>query len=254
MGKNPKPTVEELEFVYGLMAKGYLDDASILAEYAQLFEAGTLNFPYRTDRRFVRERRKEFAAAKKVIPAQAASVDPIVVEARKKHFGLLTEVGKLLRQDLISLDQQAHPVWYSRFAKTRPIVEIQAEQWHGPAVFDAFRAHVQTPKLWQAYNELKEAMVANVEKAFAEKHVGSFQAHQSVDVSQVHVRIEVPNSYSDPLDEEGVHGVDFSFDLPESYGVAEDELNKLLLMGIVGGSCELCPGGAASTESVGPSD
>ena len=88
MSKNPKPTAEELEFVYGLMAKGY-DDASVLAEYARLYEAGTIKFSYRTDKRLIRQLRMQYTAAQKVIPVQAIAADPIVAEARRNHFELL---------------------------------------------------------------------------------------------------------------------------------------------------------------------
>ena len=46
MSKNPKPTAEELKWVYDLILRDY-DDTDILAEYASLYENGNLMFPYR---------------------------------------------------------------------------------------------------------------------------------------------------------------------------------------------------------------
>ncbi|MFC1918610.1 hypothetical protein ACFLWW_01365 [Chloroflexota bacterium] len=96
MSKNPKPTTEELRCVYDLILRGY-DDADILAEYASLYENSNLMFPYRTDKRFVRERRKELAAAEDVLKEHVKrQVDPIIFKKREEHFNHLAEIANYL--------------------------------------------------------------------------------------------------------------------------------------------------------------
>ncbi|MFC2003441.1 hypothetical protein ACFLV4_05815 [Chloroflexota bacterium] len=103
MSKNPKPTTEELRCVYDLILRGY-DDADILAEYASLYENGNLMFPYRTDKRFVMECRKELAAAKEVLQKQLKAVDPIIIKKKEEHFNHLSEIADyLLIGDLVKL-------------------------------------------------------------------------------------------------------------------------------------------------------
>ena len=96
MSKNPKPTAEELRCVYDLILRGY-DDADILAEYASLYENSNLMFPYRTDKRFVRERRKELAAAEEVLKEHVKKkIDPIAIKRKGEHFNHLAEIaGKI---------------------------------------------------------------------------------------------------------------------------------------------------------------
>ena len=106
MSKNPKPTVEELRCVYDLILRGY-DDADILAEYASLYENGNLMFPYRTDKRFVRERRKELAAAEEILKEHVKrQIDPIIVEQRKQHYNELAEIASSFLER--NLDQIAY--------------------------------------------------------------------------------------------------------------------------------------------------
>jgi hypothetical protein len=94
MSKNARPTTEELRFVFDLILKGY-DDADILAEYARLYDAGQLMFPYRTDKRFVRECRKELEVALEVAQEHLKKkVDPILVKRREEHFDHLADILK----------------------------------------------------------------------------------------------------------------------------------------------------------------
>ncbi|MFC1967124.1 hypothetical protein ACFLV2_00550 [Chloroflexota bacterium] len=91
MSRNSRPTTEELKFVYGLILKGD-NDADILAEYAQLYESAQLLFPYRTDKRFIRERKKELEAAREVLQKDLKAVDPIIVRRKEEHFNYLAEI------------------------------------------------------------------------------------------------------------------------------------------------------------------
>lgn len=95
MSRNPKPTSEELRFVYDLLIKGY-EEADVLAEYASRYSAGTLMFPYRTDKRFVRECKKELKAAREVLQEHAKRVDPVIAKKQEDHFNYVLEIAKAL--------------------------------------------------------------------------------------------------------------------------------------------------------------
>ena len=86
MSRNPKPTVEELRFVYDLILRGF-DDESILAEYASQYENATLMHPYRTDKRFIRQCRRELDAAMAVAQSHIEKhLDPVNMKRREEHF------------------------------------------------------------------------------------------------------------------------------------------------------------------------
>ena len=96
MSKNPKPTAEELRCIYGLILRGY-EDADILAEYAELYENGNLMFPCRTDKRFVRERRKELAAAEAVLQGHVKKkVDPVISKRKEEYYNRSADIAQLL--------------------------------------------------------------------------------------------------------------------------------------------------------------
>jgi len=109
MSRNPKPTAEELKFVYRLVLNGS-EDSDILAEYARLYEAGRLMFPYRSDKRFIRECRKTLEAALEVAQEHLKKqVDPTIVKRREEHFTDLADVAKsLLANGLASVSS---PGW-----------------------------------------------------------------------------------------------------------------------------------------------
>ena len=97
MSKNPKPTTEELRFVYKLILDGN-DDADILEEYYRQYDSGTLMFPFRTDKRFVRERRKELLAAEEVFKERLGKkYDPLTIENKRQHFEHLSLIAKILK-------------------------------------------------------------------------------------------------------------------------------------------------------------
>jgi hypothetical protein len=92
MSKNPKPTPVELKYVYDLIARGW-DDVAIKEEYAHLDSIDQLEFPLRTDKRFFKDRRKEFESCKAILIDQVKKqVDPVTVKARQEHFEFLTNV------------------------------------------------------------------------------------------------------------------------------------------------------------------
>ena len=98
MSKNPRPTAEELRYVYDMIAKGY-DDLTILNEYCSGYESGQLKFPFRTDKRFIRERRLEFEAAKDVLKSDLKK--EVYRDPKEEHFSRISDIAKsLLRNGL----------------------------------------------------------------------------------------------------------------------------------------------------------
>jgi hypothetical protein len=90
MGKKPRPTEEELEFVYNLICRG-LENADIKSEM------GDKEFPRRDDRRYFYQRRREFNAAKRVLEAPLSAGQGSFQEA---HLRRLVYFGQLFRDKL----------------------------------------------------------------------------------------------------------------------------------------------------------
>ena len=106
MSRNPKPTAEELRFVYEMIAKGY-DDNAILHEYCKEYESGQLKFPFRTDKRFIRERRMEFEAASDVFKRDLKR--EVYRDPKEEHFARMADIAaSLLRNglDTVARDSQ----------------------------------------------------------------------------------------------------------------------------------------------------
>jgi hypothetical protein len=109
MSKNPKPTAEELKFIYQMILNGY-EDSDILAEYGRLYGLGQLMFPYRTDKRFIRECRKELETALEVAQEHLKKqVDPTIVKRREEHFADLVSIAKSLLAN--GLESVSCPGW-----------------------------------------------------------------------------------------------------------------------------------------------
>ena len=92
MGKGKSPTSNELKFVYEMIAEGY-SDTDILAKYEELKRHGKLgSLPYRQDTRFIRQRRKEFETARKILEGKfkVTSVPDFVI----KHWDDLAKTAK----------------------------------------------------------------------------------------------------------------------------------------------------------------
>ena len=106
MSKNPKPTAEELRFVYEMIAKGY-DDNAILHEYCRELKSGQLMFPLREDKRFIRERRMEFEAASDVLKRDLKR--EVYRDPKEEHFARMAEIAASLLKnglDTVARDSQ----------------------------------------------------------------------------------------------------------------------------------------------------
>lgn len=92
-GRKASPTQQELEFLFSLMEKGY-EPREIEFEYQDT------DFPPR-DQRFIRSQQRYFNAARKVLGESIkAEQDPLVLEARKKHFEDLCDLMEALEEQV----------------------------------------------------------------------------------------------------------------------------------------------------------
>ena len=165
-------------------------------------------------------------------PAEAEqSEDTALAEARQRHFQMLMEVASKLGDDLEHLAQgRRHPVWFDASVHDRPRLRFRSEF---DQLFASLRSHIQTPRLWEAYDNLKSGLVANIERVFSERDGWSFVDNGEASC----VIINVPMEYWRVFGRRG----SVIFDLPDSFDVADEELRSALLRGIVGGRCEYCP-------------
>ena len=92
MGKHPSPSPEELEFIFGCFVRG-------LADNEVLDELQDTEFPRRKPR-FLRDRRREFNATKRVLQIQLQKeANPIIWKNKERHFLQLAEVAEGLLED-----------------------------------------------------------------------------------------------------------------------------------------------------------
>lgn len=144
MGKGQSPTREELEFVYQHFLQG-CSDAEILKKYEESKKHGKLgSMPYRTDVRFIRQRRKEYEAARKILEGHLKrQVDPIAARAKEEH---LAEIRSLIEEWRNRLDTS----WFGTISfetPSRPMQDLE----HNP-LFSSLEEHLPFPNLWQDYS------------------------------------------------------------------------------------------------------
>lgn len=92
MGKGKSPTSEELEFIYRLFTE-IVGDSDVVRKYDELEQHGKLgSLPFRHDIRFIRQRRREFEAARRVLEEDfRRRADPVLAERRKEHWDRLAQ-------------------------------------------------------------------------------------------------------------------------------------------------------------------
>jgi hypothetical protein len=142
MGKNPGPSPEELEFIFECFTRG-LSDREVLDEMQDT------EFPVRNPR-FVRDRRKGFNAARKVLEiALKQQLDPAIAKARQKHLG---EISHLINTYMISVRApgiQYLPTWADEKGLELPFTEHEP---YSGIPFYCVKEHLPFPILWQDYS------------------------------------------------------------------------------------------------------
>jgi len=88
VGKKAEPTQEELEFIYERL--GRLSDQELLEEMQDT------EFPLRS-LGFIKRRRREYNAAKKVLQELIRKqIDPVIIKRKEQHFDHLADIAKAL--------------------------------------------------------------------------------------------------------------------------------------------------------------
>jgi hypothetical protein len=145
MGRGQSPSADELKLIYGLLDEGY-SDTDILAKYDDLNKHGKLgSLPYRTDKRFIRQRRKEFEAARAILESSIKMhTDPLVVKAREAH---LSEIRDVMQEWFNALDKPILP-FYNEKSKFG-VYDVEAN-----VLFNCLKEHLPSPGLWLTYSQL----------------------------------------------------------------------------------------------------
>jgi hypothetical protein len=279
MGKLSKPDPEELKFVYSLMANGY-SDRNILEEYCRLYEKELLKFPFREDERFVKDRRKEFEAAKEVLTTQIeeklrerirtevkAEQDPALSEARKNHQAALIDfVGAWedgleyfcqntvwLLQDIAAGDVQKRQLRRSHLETSGAPLGLVYSASHQDKPFTA-EVWIETDPLCQSLrSHLSSDEYRPVWDAWNDLKQGVEQqattVEQRIRAGQLKYRDSPPRSHEDQVELKEIEVAWEEIEALFSRTVAsfQNLLAQVRMRGLIPGSCDLCPEKALTT-------
>ena len=141
MGKQAGPSPEELEFIFKGFTRG-LSDREVLDEMQDT------EFPIRNPR-FLRERRKEFNAARTVVGITLKQqMDPVLVKTKEEHFA---EIHSLIEEwkDVIKtpkIDEM------SLSLKGNLTLRFSTHEYQSHPLFQCLKEHLPRTNLWQDYS------------------------------------------------------------------------------------------------------
>jgi len=142
MGKQPGSSPEELEFIFEGFTRG-LSDREVLEEMQDT------EFPVRNPR-FIRDRRREFNAARTVLEITLKQqVDPAIAKARQKHLG---EISRLINTCIVAVrapEIEYMPTWADERGLELPFTEHEP---YSEIPFYCVKEHLPFPVLWQDYS------------------------------------------------------------------------------------------------------
>ena len=176
VGKKAEPSAEELEFIYARVDR--LSDEEILEEMQ------SDDFPSRSAG-FIKRRRKEFAAAKTVIKTkgiaeEALIKDPLIIEAKKKHFEDLCQLIQEWQRELgFKIDPaeswmqiflpQHHDIgktdYYETLGFSWEIKNGKIQVTFGvelSALFQCLESHLVNEELWKNFTKLKQLIADGI--------------------------------------------------------------------------------------------
>jgi hypothetical protein len=166
MGKQPSPSPEELEFIFKCFGDG-LDNNEVK------YEIENTSFTPRKIR-FIRDRRREYDAAKKVLQSEVQKQhDPLMIERMKEHHYQLADIAaKLLTGlGLISKGSGKEIDKYyigsslgGEYVTEGQLLDIfegnkhEVTEIHGDMMLASFSAHLEAEDseikgLWEAFEE-----------------------------------------------------------------------------------------------------
>jgi hypothetical protein len=160
VGKNPRPSIEELKFIFGRFAAG--------ADPAQVEVAlEDAPFGYNRDRRTIRNLRTYYEAAKSVIDAPEINLDPVVVEARQAHLSLLPHMAERLVAALWE-DAERGAIHFRVAEGGAASVWVNAESTH-EAEIACLSGHLADEHgSWLAFEQFKGAVLEEASGAIAD--------------------------------------------------------------------------------------
>ena len=153
MGKGQSSTPNELKFIYEMLAEGY-SDTDILAKYEDLEKHGKLgSLPSRQDVRFIRQKRKEYEAAEKVLQGKLKLyTDPSIAQARDEHN---TEIRALIEQWKLEMKT---PRIDEMFLNIEGEVQLNysTHDYQFNPLFECIKEHLPVDELWRNYAQWKD--------------------------------------------------------------------------------------------------
>jgi hypothetical protein len=102
MCENEKLETEEIRFIYKLILDGW-GDSDILNKCISLRDSGEINFPLWTDKRYIKNRRKEMEIASEVLKDSIKKIIKIYSpKLKNEHFAQIAEISAILLQNNLS--------------------------------------------------------------------------------------------------------------------------------------------------------
>ena len=242
MARGSDLSIEELQFLFECFGRG-LDSPAVTEEYQET------EFPIR-DRRTLSKWRIRYEVARRVIlNGEERSADPIMVEARNKHFGELTHVAEGMFRDLTSTPEELEAafgatcvVHYRVMEGGRLEVSLPMEE--DVVGFQALQAHTANEiEFWATFDRFKGAL---------SDQVGSVLRKPSKAVAWGYSRLDDEAHHYLAWDQEEPNRLSFNGHIrvqaPQPWEDLVPCVQLLLRKQIVGGQCLLCPNVALVPE------
>ena len=245
MARGSDLSIEELQFLFECFGRG-LDSPAVTEEYQET------ESPIR-DRRTLSKWRIRYEVARRVIlNGEERSADPIMVEARNKHFGELTHVAEGMFRDLTSTPEELEAafgatcvVHYRVMEDGRVEVSLPIEEdLLGLRALQAHTAH--EIELWGTFDRFKDAMLDQVKSVLRKP---------SKAVACGYSRLDDEAHHHLAWDQEEPNRLSFNGHIrvqaPQPWEDLVQCVQLLLRKQIVGGQCPLCPSVAPVPEGDG---
>ena len=155
MGKKPGPSPEELEFIFECFTRG-LSDSEVLDEMQDT------ELPVRNPR-FIRDRRREFNAARKVLEdTLKQQQSPIITKVKEEHLADIRAFLQELRQIVIT--PKIHEIYLDIDNTLSMKVEVSdgkrncLSDFESDPLFGCVKEHVPIPSLWQDFSSWQSSI------------------------------------------------------------------------------------------------
>ena len=220
MGKQQRPSLEELEYVYGLLAQG-------LPWTEVREEMGETEFPLRTDKRYYAQRIREFNATKSVLGNRVhLSQDTIAAEAQQAHF-----------EDLLTVTKRWQECLVFDVGDSIYVQESKVPSSFSKADGD-IGAHTAGPLVWLVGHDGQVDVWMALERR--ERLFGALLEHLPHDVADTYqsIKDEIRDAITEMMESQAsrisVTG------LPSLVSELAEKLDVVLDSRVFGGNCDVC--------------